>query len=257
MYNVITDPWGSYMSFEHGFWNVLDSAAYTIAYEGESAYLDPQTYFYNRTLSAAEFFADPYEQGRIFAMYTEVASLEFAPAAAESLYGRTAKWLDTPAVVPEKYFGLSGQFVSETNALEVSVPRTPVAGAAPRVNPGFPGAGRTKNCVNCSLATDATFAGHPASALPTRGPRPISVIEQAYGGKFIRALGRSDIEHVMSSLGPGSRGIVFGEHAGRPGHVFNAVVNQRGVVKFFDGQTGKPASLEGFTGFRLLITSPE
>jgi filamentous hemagglutinin len=41
------------------------------------------------------------------------------------------------------------------------------------------------------------------------------------------------------------------------GHVFNAVVNQKGVVKFFDGQTGKPASFDNFREFRLLITNGE
>lgn len=84
------------------------------------------------------------------------------------------------------------------------------------------------------------------------------MIEQATGRKFIRGLsGQGDIEHALSSLGPGARGIIFGERAGRAGHVFNGVVNQRGVVTFFDGQTGKSASFSGFSGFRLLITAPE
>ncbi|WP_143518786.1 hypothetical protein, partial [Pseudomonas syringae] len=34
------------------------------------------------------------------------------------------------------------------------------------VNPGYPDAGRTHNCVNCSIATDATLAGNPASLRP-------------------------------------------------------------------------------------------
>ncbi|RTR58253.1 type VI secretion system tube protein Hcp, partial [Pseudomonas aeruginosa] len=40
--------------------------------------------------------------------------------------------------------------------------------------------GRTHNCVNCSIATDATLAGNPASALPinhTKGV-PLSVLEK-------------------------------------------------------------------------------
>ena len=36
-----------------------------------------------------------------------------------------------------------------------------------------------------------------------------------------------------------------------------SVVNQKGVVKFFDGQTGKPASFDNFREFRLLITNGE
>ncbi|RCI62482.1 hypothetical protein DT383_29880, partial [Pseudomonas aeruginosa] len=49
-----------------------------------------------------------------------------------------------------------------------------------RQNPGYPEAGRTHNCVNCSIATDATLAGNPASALPinhTKGV-PLSVLEK-------------------------------------------------------------------------------
>lgn len=84
------------------------------------------------------------------------------------------------------------------------------------------------------------------------------MIEQATGGRFVGGFsGRGDIERTLSSLGPGSRGIVFGERAGGVGHVFNGVVNNRGVVKFFDGQTGKPALFDGYTGFRLLITAPK
>jgi filamentous hemagglutinin len=42
----------------------------------------------------------------------------------------------------------------------------PTAGSIKNVNPGYPDAVRTHNCVNCSIATDATLAGDPASALP-------------------------------------------------------------------------------------------
>lgn len=38
------------------------------------------------------------------------------------------------------------------------------------------------------------------------------------------------------------------------GHVFN-VVNQNGVVRFLDGQTGAPATLDGYTSFHLLKTN--
>ena len=41
---------------------------------------------------------------------------------------------------------------------------------------------------------------------------------------------------------------------GRIGHVFNGV-NQNGVVRFLDGQTGKPASFEGFEQFRFMRTN--
>ena len=58
----------------------------------------------------------------------------------------------------------------------------------------------------------------------------------------------------MAAAGAGARGIVFGQRAGgKVGHVFN-VINQQGVVRFVDGQTGKEAVVEGYTGFQLLRT---
>jgi filamentous hemagglutinin len=59
----------------------------------------------------------------------------------------------------------------------------------------------------------------------------------------------------LSAAGPGARGIVFGSRgSGEVGHVFNAV-NQKGVVRFLDGQTGQAASLEGYKSFQLLRTN--
>lgn len=56
----------------------------------------------------------------------------------------------------------------------------------------------------------------------------------------------------MTHAGSGSREIVFGSYGpGQPGHVFN-VVNQNGVVRFLDGQTGKSADLSQFKSFQLL-----
>ena len=111
------------------------------------------------------------------------------------------------------------------------------AGSVPNTNPGFPEPGRTQNCVDCSIATDHTFAGNPASALPGKRPQPLSVMEKHFGGKFKPIANRTAIESEMASLGPGSRGIVAGVRSNGPGHVFNVVVDKKGVVKFFDGQT--------------------
>lgn len=59
----------------------------------------------------------------------------------------------------------------------------------------------------------------------------------------------------MASAGNGARGIVFGYNgAGQPGHVFN-VVNQKGIIRFLDGQTGKPANLNNFKTLQLLRTN--
>ncbi|MGX9274289.1 VENN motif pre-toxin domain-containing protein [Pantoea ananatis] len=57
----------------------------------------------------------------------------------------------------------------------------PTAGSIRNVNPGCPGPGRTHNCVNCSIATDATLAGNPASALPINSTAgvPLTVLESS------------------------------------------------------------------------------
>ncbi|WP_238923236.1 hemagglutinin repeat-containing protein [Achromobacter ruhlandii] len=147
----------------------------------------------------------------------------------------------TPALNGENAIGVSGQ----------------PAGSIKNVNPGYPEAGRTHNCVNCSIATDATLAGNPASALPishTKGV-PLSVLERKFGSKFGPIAAPEDIALQMEKSGNGARGIVFGSYGpGQPGHVFN-VVNQNGVVRFLDGQTGKPASLGDFKTLQLLRTN--
>lgn len=131
------------------------------------------------------------------------------------------------------------------------------AGSIKNVNPGYPEAGRTHNCVNCSIATDATLAGNPASALPinhTKGV-PLSVLEKQFSSKFGPITAPENIAQQMASSGNGARGIVFGSYGpGQPGHVFN-VVNQSGVVRFLDGQTGKPANLSNFKTLQLLRTN--
>jgi hypothetical protein len=66
--------------------------------------------------------------------------------------------------------------------------------------------------------------------------------------------GPTQIEEMLSDAGPGARGIVFGDRLGEAGHVFNAV-NQGGVVRFLDPQTGGPASFEGYSEFRFLWTN--
>lgn len=133
------------------------------------------------------------------------------------------------------------------------------AGTAPVINPGFPAAGRIDNCVNCVVATDATFAGRPASALPQFDPRgvPISEIPKALGveSSFTPAQSLDDIASVFGEFGPGARGVVFADRGpGQVGHVFNVVVNQRGAVRFWDGQSTTRPTLEnqGYKEFRWL-----
>lgn len=124
-----------------------------------------------------------------------------------------------------------------------------VAGSIRNVNP----TGSTMNCVNCAIATDATLAGRAASALPG-GATSVSVLEQQFGGQFVSVASPKAIESTMQAAGSGARAIVYGERGGGTGHVFN-VVNQNGVIRFLDGQTGRVASFSGCTGLRLLRTN--
>ena len=128
------------------------------------------------------------------------------------------------------------------------------AGSVRNVNP----LGGSANCVNCAVATDATLGGAPASALNVRPGvtgQPISILEDVYGSAFKPIGGRADIERLLLDAGDGSRGIVFGSRGPDvPGHVFNAV-NQNGVVRFLDGQSGGVASFDGFDAFEFLVTN--
>ena len=123
------------------------------------------------------------------------------------------------------------------------------AGSIRNVNPTK----GTRNCVNCSIATDSTLAGRPASAL-SGNPTSIKVLEDFYGSKFGSIISRSGIEDSLLKDGSGSRGIVFGSRGNQVGHVFN-VINQNGIIRFLDGQTGKTANLDGFHSLHLLKTT--
>ena len=126
---------------------------------------------------------------------------------------------------------------------------TIVAGSIRGVNPGC----GTMNCVNCAVATDALLAGRPASAL-LGGPYKIGTLESIFGAKFSMPLDIAKVVDALSAAGSGSRAIVFGVRSGGVGHVFNAV-NQRGTIRFLDGQTGTVAVLLGYTEFRFLRTN--
>lgn len=147
--------------------------------------------------------------------------------------------------------------VGASTRVEASVAEAGVGGATAgsirNVNPGYPVAGRTENCVNCVVATDATLAGTPAVALPTTGPVGIRVLERQYGGSFSPPTTINSVEQQLAAAGDGARGIVFGARGTDTGHVFN-VVNQNGIIRFLDGQTGQPATFTGFSSFQLLRT---
>jgi RHS repeat-associated protein len=128
-----------------------------------------------------------------------------------------------------------------------------VAGSLRNVNPGFPAIGRVQNCVNCAIATDALLHGRPASALPG-GPTNLSVLENMYGGKFEPMGSTGAITEALKKAGSGATAIIFGSRGpNQVGHVFNAV-NQNGVIRFLDGQTGREAVTNGFNALHMLRT---
>jgi RHS repeat-associated protein len=121
-------------------------------------------------------------------------------------------------------------------------------GSIRNVNP----TGGGMNCANCAVATDATLRGRPASALPGGQTSPRD-LEKMYGAKFGPYTSIDAIRQQVLRSGHGAGGIVHGYRGNEVGHVFN-VVNQRGIVRFLDGQTGKPASFNGYQSFRFLST---
>ena len=152
--------------------------------------------------------------------------------------------------------------MEQVNTSQMVQPVLPVAAQSPMASQAVNEAGSIRNvnlidgkmnCVNCAVATDATLAGRPASAMPG-GPYRINALEKLYGTKFGPPISISDISETISNAGPGARGIVFGSRGDAVGHVFNAI-NQKGVVRFLDGQTRGAASLDGFQSFQLLRTN--
>ena len=127
------------------------------------------------------------------------------------------------------------------------------AGNIRHVNPDFPKPGHKYNCVNCAIATDSTLAGKPMKAKPSLTGRPISVLEDHFKAKFGPPTTIEAITEQIKKLPKGTRGIIHGMREKiTDGHVFNVKKGKGGVVEFFDGQIGKPASLEGYKSFQLL-----
>jgi hypothetical protein len=124
------------------------------------------------------------------------------------------------------------------------------------------------NCANCAIAVDYTLAGKPTSALPWtyekimkdgklinrisyKSGTQLTILEKEFNSKFFNVKTIKEIEIILKS---GQRGIVYGAINGEPiGHVFN-VFNEKGVVKFIDGQTGKSAKLI-YDDYKLLPTN--
>ena len=161
--------------------------------------------------------------------------------------------------------GLEGMFFGATLAVvefriagailgRMAASRGLVAGVAGGSIRNVNRVGGQLNCANCSIATDATLAGRPASALDGVPTYP-HVLESFFGSRFGSPTSISRIRARMEGAGDGSRGVVFGYRGeNTTGHYFN-VINQGGTIRFLDGQTGGEASLSGFKSFSLLRTN--
>jgi RHS repeat-associated protein len=128
---------------------------------------------------------------------------------------------------------------------EAAPPTNRLAGGSIRnVNPQ----NGTLNCGNCAVATDATLAGRPASAL-NGGLTTVRDLQNTFKSRFVQMTQDQITTHLTES-GSGARGIIFGNRGLRtPGHYFNGV-NQNGTVRFLDGQTGTPANWTPATRYR-------
>jgi hypothetical protein len=142
--------------------------------------------------------------------------------------------------------------VGGTSVLPESVSHPFGHGASIRsINPGR----YVNNCAECSIYVDDLLAGRGLRAATDSPMIRLPQVERMLGGEFGELGALSHIEAAMAQAGPGARGIVFA-HKGdlANGHYFN-VVNQRGVVRFLDGQSGTATRVEGFKEFSLLRTN--
>lgn len=193
------------------------------------------------------------------------------PAAAKQLWkSQVTAWTDpawvakttanvVSAVGPATAARAELRLQARTAAAEVQAARPSATAFLTHVNEDLPlgqtTGSRTMNCANCVIATDASIAGSPASALPGKVTHP-SVLSDHYNKQWspvVRA--PADIEAVMRHAGPGSRGVVLGARpVGSVGHFFN-VVNDGGTIRFLDGQGGEVAQLGEFNRFWVLRTN--
>jgi hypothetical protein len=113
------------------------------------------------------------------------------------------------------------------------------------------------------VAVDHQLAGAPTSAIRRLlGSNNDIMASSAWRQQMANAVGTKnafqsvgsydDVVRQLHNAGDGARGIIHGMRTGPggmsvPGHVFN-VVNRNGRVFFLDGQTGKLARLENYTG---------
>lgn len=192
---------------------------------------------------------------------------DVAGAVSKALKGNPTKGLGSTAV----HGGNAGNSVvkrlfpelSSTNPLFRLTKATD--GAHPRVGQwGF-----RNNCQSCVGAVDRQLGGLATDTRAVERVANDAMSSPAWKQNIANRVGTTntfrsvggydDIIKELHSAGAGSRGIIHGMRTGPggmpvAGHVFN-VVNRNGRIFFLDGQTGKLAHLENYSGgFEFLRT---
>jgi hypothetical protein len=101
--------------------------------------------------------------------------------------------------------------------------------------------GRNNNCVDCARATEVRWRGNSGTAArhidATAHGAPAQLLESWTGGT-LHAATMASIASELTKQGPGSSAIVVSAWHGGGAHAYNAV-NDRGEVKWIDGQSGR------------------
>jgi hypothetical protein len=112
------------------------------------------------------------------------------------------------------------------------------------INPEKQADGRDNNCGECARAVQNTWNGEPSVAAAMSDKDAAGEPRQRmsdWAGAEPQPESMSQVEQHLRDLGPGSSAIVGAYWNGGGGHWFNAV-NDRGMVKAVDGQSGKVES---------------
>ena len=224
-----------------------------------------------RTAAANAFLGEQDAVTRASAKTVDVAVREgFGPATRELWKAQLTAWTDpawvakttvnvVSAVGPASAAKAELRLQARAAAAEAVVSEPSATGFIAHVNDDLPlgklAGTRTMNCANCAIATDASIAGSPASALPgdvTRVADLTAVYDKPWSGAMTDP---AQMAAAMAEAGPGSRAIVFGQsNSQQVGHFFN-VVNDGGTIRFLDGQTGTTAAMTPYNTFWLLRTN--
>ena len=161
----------------------------------------------------------------------------FAAGVGQALHASVVAWSD-PDWVVKTTTNVASAFVqsvtvaerlrveARTVAAEAAVAEPSANGFIEHVNQDLPigktWGNRETNCANSAIATDATIAGKPASALPGEVTNATKVGEY-FGTTWSSEMGApADIEAVMSRAPDGARAIVLGVAPdSEVGHFFN------------------------------------